>query len=95
MRPRVAPLVGGKSGDQWLSAKPPVRSGPQARSGAELVRLFALPGATAVGSLLHLQRSAGNSAASGLVRLLLSGRDRPRVMSCVDQRRGRRGGLRR
>jgi len=43
------------------------------RSGAELVRLLTLPGATAVGSLLHLQRSAGNSAVSGLVRLVLSG----------------------
>lgn len=44
------------------------------RSNAELRRLLALPGATAVGSLLYLQRSAGNSAASGLVRLLLSGK---------------------
>jgi hypothetical protein len=44
------------------------------RSNAELRRLLALPGATAVESLLHLQRSAGNSAASGLIRLLLSGK---------------------
>ena len=43
------------------------------RNGAELVRLLALPAATAVGSVLHLQRSAGNSAVSGLVRLVLSG----------------------
>jgi len=44
------------------------------RSGAELVRLLTLPGATPVGSLLHLQRSVGNSAASGLVRLVLAGK---------------------
>jgi hypothetical protein len=50
-----------------------MRGGPQVRNSTELVRLLALPGATAAGSLLHLQRTAGNSAASGLVRLLLSG----------------------
>ncbi len=66
-RPRGAPPAVGKSGHQQPSGK------PQVRNGAELVRLLALPGATAVGSVLHLQRSAGNSAVSGLVRLVLSG----------------------
>ena len=66
-RPRGAPLAVGKPSHQQPSGK------PQVRNGAELVRLLALPGATAVGSVLHLQRSAGNSAVSGLVRLVLSG----------------------
>ncbi len=65
--PRGAAPAVGKSGHQQASGK------PQVRNGTELVRLFALPGATAVGSVLHLQRSVGNSAVSGLVRLVLSG----------------------
>lgn len=67
-RRRPVSLTVGKSGHQQPSGKPPLRGN------AELVRLLTLPGATAVGSLLHLQRSAGNSAASGLVRLALSGK---------------------
>ena len=47
---------------------------PRVRSTAELTRLLALPGATPAASLLHLQRNAGNSAAGGLVRLILSGK---------------------
>ena len=67
-RPRPAPLVVGRFDHQQPSGKARVRSG------AELVRLLTLPGATPVGSLLHLQRSVGNSAASGLVRLVLAGK---------------------
>jgi hypothetical protein len=67
-RHRAAPLTVGESGHQQSNGRPRVRSN------AELVRLLSLPGATAVRSLLHLQRSVGNSAASGLVRLVLSGK---------------------
>lgn len=67
-QPRPAPLAARKSGHQQASGT------SRLRSSAELVRLLALPGATPVGSLLALQRSAGNSAASGLVRLALSGK---------------------
>ena len=52
-RLRGAALAIAKSGHQQASGK------PQVRNGTELVRLLALPGATAVGSVLLLQRSAG------------------------------------
>jgi hypothetical protein len=67
-RRHTAPLTVVESGHQQPSGTPRVRSN------AELRRLLGLPGATGVRSLLHLQRSVGNSAASGLVRLLLSGK---------------------
>jgi hypothetical protein len=67
-RSRIAPRKAGKTGREQPRDKPQARSGPQARSTADLVRLLGLPGAAAAETLLHLQLSAGNSAASGLLR---------------------------
>ncbi|MGH4022190.1 MAG: hypothetical protein ACRDT0_23740 [Pseudonocardiaceae bacterium] len=67
----------GTSDHQQSSGKPRVRSN------AELMRLLGLRGGSAVRSVLELQRSAGNSAASGLVRLVLAGNG-PAAMSEVE-----------